>query len=413
MSILTIIAPLTPSNSTCGYCGPPGERSKEETSWHQAECIPLQMSCKMVDRGWRRSGTYCYKPDLKRSCCPAYTIKLDALTFKESRSQRKLVNRWNRFVMNGNVVDDHEQQQRLSKKGKSMDKFFLPKAIHSSERTFCSDETSKHQFEVTLEPSSYTEEKFALYQNYQKEIHHEDEKAPSSFRRFLVETPLHREPIHYSGTRPDHLPGEYGSYHQLYRLDGELIAMGVIDILPHCVSSVYFMYRKEWEKFSLGKLSALREATLAREIHDAGVGNMRYLYMGFYIHSCQKMRYKGDYAPSYLLDPEEYTWFPLETCRPLLDSYRYVSFAHPEHHLEEPPTDIDDPVIVPNVPDVVLNNVDLMTGVRDGRAITVPVMESQAWRKLGSRRALLTCVNGLGAELATEPDLLLYLAYET
>ena len=33
----------------------------------------------MIDRGWRRSGLYCYKPDLKRSCCPQYTIKYAAL----------------------------------------------------------------------------------------------------------------------------------------------------------------------------------------------------------------------------------------------------------------------------------------------------------------------------------------------
>jgi hypothetical protein len=31
--------------------------------------------------------------------------------------------------------------------------------------------------------------------------------------------------------------------------------MGVIDILPSCVSSVYFMWEKEYEKFSLGKVS--------------------------------------------------------------------------------------------------------------------------------------------------------------
>jgi arginyl-tRNA---protein transferase len=34
--------------------------------------------------------------------------------------------------------------------------------------------------------------------------------------------------------------------------------MGVIDILPSCVSSVYFMWEKEYEKFSLGKVSDLR-----------------------------------------------------------------------------------------------------------------------------------------------------------
>ena len=56
-------------------------------------------------------------------------------------------------------------------------------------------------------------------------------------------------------------------------------------------------------------------------MHDAGVPGMNALYMGellesnlvaehlvqhspgFYIHSCVKMRYKGDYSPSYLVDP--------------------------------------------------------------------------------------------------------------
>jgi arginine-tRNA-protein transferase len=63
------------------------------------------------------------------------------------------------------------------------------------------------------------------------------------------------EPIPYPSTPPAHLPFHYGSYHQLYRLDGRLVAMGVIDILPSCVSSVYFMWEKEYEKFSLGKVS--------------------------------------------------------------------------------------------------------------------------------------------------------------
>jgi arginine-tRNA-protein transferase len=116
-------------------------------------------------------------------------------------------------------------------------------------------------------------EKFKLYQKYQEEIHHDPHNAPSSFRNFLVDSPLvvgsssysvsslilgeyiKREPIPYTMQSPPHLPKEYGSYHQLYRLDGQLIAMAVIDILPSCVSSVYFMYDKQWEKFSFGKAS--------------------------------------------------------------------------------------------------------------------------------------------------------------
>lgn len=73
---------------------------------------------------------------------------------------------------------------------------------------------------------------------------------------------------------------------------------------------------------------------------------------GFYIQSCQKMRYKGDYQPSFLADPvslallelstrlvlkviydeqEDYTWHPLDiVCRPLLEKHRYACFSAPE-----------------------------------------------------------------------------------
>ena len=38
--------------------------------------------------------------------------------------------------------------------------------------------------------------------------------------------------------------------------------MGVIDILPSCVSSVYFMWEKEYEKFSLGKVGHMEHRVL-------------------------------------------------------------------------------------------------------------------------------------------------------
>lgn len=31
----------------------------------------------LIDRGWRRSGTYCYKPTNDKTCCPCYTIKYE------------------------------------------------------------------------------------------------------------------------------------------------------------------------------------------------------------------------------------------------------------------------------------------------------------------------------------------------
>ncbi|TFY59793.1 hypothetical protein EVJ58_g5558 [Rhodofomes roseus] len=187
--------------------------------------------------------------------------------------------------------------------------------------------------------------------------------------------------------------------------------MGVIDVLPKCVSSVYFMYEKKWEKHSLGKLSALREASLAKEMYDTGLTDMGFLYMGFYIHSCPKMRYKGDYAPSYLADPEEYTWCPLEQCRPALEGHRYVSFAHPEHNLEGPP-DVpeDDSIQEQELPASVLSEAQIIQTGRRGGAVAVPVITSPQWRRSQERLAISALLNGLGPELAAE--VLLFMAYE-
>ncbi|KAG8763041.1 Arginyl-tRNA--protein transferase 1 [Ceratobasidium sp. 423] len=162
-----------------------------------------------------------------------------------------------------------------------------------------------HAADVAVQESQ-GHEKYQLYLKYQESIHEDTGNTPEGFERFLVTSAIRQEPIRYqnASAQPIYpLPTHYGSYHQMYRVNGELIAIGVIDILPGCVSSVYFMYAPEWNAWSLGKISAIREATLAKEIHDAGVESMTSLYMGFYIYSCPKMRYKGEYEPSYLLDP--------------------------------------------------------------------------------------------------------------
>lgn len=107
-------------------------------------------------------------------------------------------------------------------------------------------------------------------------------RADATVQRFLVESPLmvrprsatpvsivhlteidcpttlQEQPIPYTVDRPSHLPATYGSYHQTYRLDGKLIAFAVLDILPSCVSSVYFVYKPEagLERFSMGKVGS-------------------------------------------------------------------------------------------------------------------------------------------------------------
>ncbi|EUC57834.1 arginyl-tRNA-protein transferase [Rhizoctonia solani AG-3 Rhs1AP] len=322
---ITIVEIYGSQLSSCGYCTKKDGSVRPRTS-HTVSMSPLQMSCsvykRLLDRGWRRSGDYLYKPNLKESCCPQYTIKLDALKFKLSKSQRKALNKWNRFIIYGEGNTTAPSTKTPPP---------LVDLAHAADIAVQESQGHKpaHRLEVTLEPSSYTDEKYQLYLRYQASIHEDTGNTPGSFKGFLVTSAIRQEPIPYRNTsaQPTYpLPTHYGSYHQMYRVDGQLIAIGVIDILPGCVSSVYFLYAPEWNPWSLGKISAIREATLAKEIHDAGVESMTSLYMGFYIHSCPKMRYKGEYEPSYLLDPESYTWHPLEICTPLLDTVKYSTF---------------------------------------------------------------------------------------
>ncbi|KAK1791395.1 hypothetical protein P4O66_013406, partial [Electrophorus voltai] len=184
--------------------------------------------------------------------------------------------------------------------------------------------------QVRLVPVSFEDPGFlasykqsaALFARYQMATHGDSpfECEEGQFKRFLCDSPLEAE------TPPDGPNVGYGSFHQQYWLDGCLIAVGVIDILPRCVSSVYLYYHPDFAGLSLGTYSALREIAFTRQLHKQSP-KLAYYYLGFYIHSCPKMRYKGQYRPSDLLCPETYTWVPIERCIPWLDTSPYARLA--------------------------------------------------------------------------------------
>lgn len=94
--------------------------------------------------------------------------------------------------------------------------------------------------------------------------------------------------------------------------------MGVLDVLPACLSSVYFFWDSDYAALAPGKYSALKEAEWVQEA-ARHCPALHYYYMGFYIHSCHKMQYKADYHPSDLLCPERLCWVPFDRVRAALD----------------------------------------------------------------------------------------------
>lgn len=72
----------------------------------------------------------------------------------------------------------------------------------------------------------------------------------------------------------------YGSHHGLYYLDSKLIALAVLDILPGAVSSVYLAWHPDYASLGLGKISALREIAMVREMQTTGLEDMTAYMMG-------------------------------------------------------------------------------------------------------------------------------------
>uniref|UniRef100_A0A1A9W0X3 Arginyl-tRNA--protein transferase 1 n=1 Tax=Glossina brevipalpis TaxID=37001 RepID=A0A1A9W0X3_9MUSC len=485
---LTVIDYYGKQISKCGYCK--GIQCSVGHGMHTYQMTPQDYQ-DLIDRGWRRSGHYCYKQDNKMTCCPCYTIKCDALEFKLTKSHKKILKRMTRFLRDGKKeasesrgfhskndegVFDKDQagedgarggireevhepniplkninleaagkanknrqkyltneekvtrtlyeasqlldiksidsvkdmdtsqstyngmnppckkakQMRLERKiAKQAAKGLMsetggatttkksPKNAEKSLKDFIDDVTNadRHKLRIVLVPSSknnYTERAFDLFCKYQLTVHNDtpDRLTPKRLQRFCYNSPLKLNIIHVNSKqfeetlmhsyalyekyqtfvhndRPNNVreyldflqrsplkhckpedgpPLGFGSFHQQYWLDDQLIAVAVLDILPHCVSSVYFFYDPDYSFLSLGTYSSLREIELVQQLANS-VSSLRYYYMGFYIHSCPKMRYKGKLCPSYLLCPETFTWHLLtDEIRSKLNAQKYQRF---------------------------------------------------------------------------------------
>lgn len=186
---------------------------------------------------------------------------------------------------------------------------------------FCQALDRKRSLTITLAPSSFDEEEYVLYKRYQMAVHGDSESdcGRSQYRNFLVDTPLRA--VEPGDGVPE--PG-FGSFHMQYRIDDRLVAVGVVDILPRCLSSKYLFWDPDFAPLALGKISALKEIEWVQKAHSECPA-LKYYYMGYYVHSCPKMRYKGAYAPSDLLCPESFVWVKLtEKVRQHLDAETYV-----------------------------------------------------------------------------------------
>jgi arginyl-tRNA--protein-N-Asp/Glu arginylyltransferase len=100
--------------------------------------------------------------------------------------------------------------------------------------------------------------------------------------------------------------GGAGFAREFLYYDGDrLVGLGLVDILPNSVSSIYFVHDPAYRKRALGIYSMLTELNFARE------RGLQFNYMGYWIPECQSMAYKSQYQPHDIL-----IGFPEDDCVP-------------------------------------------------------------------------------------------------
>jgi arginyl-tRNA--protein-N-Asp/Glu arginylyltransferase len=166
---------------------------------------------------------------------------------------------------------------------------------------------------MVLVPSQFEQDEYELYRRYQMAVHQSapHECRARSYRRFLVDSPLIARGKGEQGCPPL----GYGSFHIRYTLDGVLFAVGVVDVLPHCLSSVYLFFDPAYADLSPGVLSAIKEIEWVQSIIATGGGKVKgliYYYLGFFIPTCKKMARKAAYRPSEIMCEETRVWVDAE-----------------------------------------------------------------------------------------------------
>ena len=80
-----------------------------------------------------------------------------------------------------------------------------------------------------------------------------------------------------------------------FRLNNILVAVAVTDILDTALSAVYTFFDPDYNQRSLGVFAILWQLDLCRQL------DKNWLYLGYWIKNCAKMRYKQNYQPFQLL----------------------------------------------------------------------------------------------------------------
>jgi len=138
----------------------------------------------------------------------------------------------------------------------------------------------------------------------------ESSKSADVFRTFFCIPAIEEQVLTSEIPSPNNEPPKtlhVGNFHMKYYFEGKLIALGVLDIIPTGMQSIYFLFDPDYSHLSLGVIGVIKEIDYMKKIQRY-FPEFKYYYLGGYIQTCSKIRYKVDYDPAELLCPITKTW---------------------------------------------------------------------------------------------------------
>lgn len=129
--------------------------------------------------------------------------------------------------------------------------------------------------EVRERDAQFRDEHYALYTRYLRARHPAggmEESSAEDYHAFLVSRGIDTRFIEF-------------------RAAGRCVAVAVVDVLEGALSAVYTFFDPDHGPRSLGTHAVLWEIETARQL------GCQWLYLGYWIEECRKMRYKDQYRP--------------------------------------------------------------------------------------------------------------------
>lgn len=182
----------------CSYL--PGETSS--LAYRISPGMPASVFGELLRRGWRRHGTYLFRPACP-ACVKCRSVRVDVAAFEPSKSQRRCLQR------NAGI-------------------------------------------NVVMQRPSVTPAHIALYNRW-----HVDRTERRDWRHDETTREQYAESF---------LAGRFESACEMLYYDGrQLIGVGLVDVVDDALSSAYFYYDPDWLPRSPGTYSALREIEFCRQ----------------------------------------------------------------------------------------------------------------------------------------------------